>query len=303
MTDVVGIGLSCVDLIIAIDGFPQEDSKKAAEELFQQGGGPCSTALVTLCMLGAETRYIGTIGSDSFAAYMRNELEGYGVDISNLNTIPSSTSTLAVVLVNKQKATRTIVWKKGNVPSPTEQQINLDILNGAKVLHLDGHHVDASKYAALYARRNGIKVSLDAGNLFDRIDELVCLTDFLVTSEDFALKSTGEQDSNKAAVALYKKYNPEVVVITCGSKGGVCFDGKNLDSYPAYSIKVVDSTGAGDVFHGAFIYGYLQHWDWLKICNFASAVSALKCTKLGGRTGIPTISEVYRFINDRGLNI
>lgn len=297
MAAVVGIGLSCVDLLITLPEYPREDTKTPAETLLQQGGGPVATALVALSKLGERVSYLGTIADDSFSEMMLKEFKAYGVDTGELRVKPNTTSTLAVVLINKSRSTRTIVWKRGTLPPVSPEDISADLIKKAKVLHLDGHHVDAALFGAKIARESGGIVCLDAGNLFPRIEELVAITDLLITSEEFALAFSGEKDPQTAGERLFNSYRPELVTITQGERGGIFFNGKEWGVYPSFPVQAEDTTGAGDVFHGAFIYGYLKEWPIKRITRFASAVSALKCTCRGGRAGIPSLSEVNAFLD------
>jgi sulfofructose kinase len=299
MADVVGIGASLFDTIMVVGAYPQEDTKQRAELMLQQCGGPVATALVAAARLGAHGSYLGTLADDFFAAAMEAEFKTYGVDVSHVVKKPGSASPSSIIIVARNRASRTIVWEKGTVPAPLPSEIPEAEVRQAKVLHLDGNHRDAALSAARIARKNGVKVSLDAGSQYPGIAAVVAVTDFLVTSEEFALNFTKRTDPKAAAEAIYRQYQPEIIIVTQGKRGGFYYNGKEFKEYPAYQVAVVDTTGAGDVFHGAFVYGYLQGWDWGRITRFASAVSALKCTRPGGRTGIPSLNEVEEFIAAR----
>ena len=166
-------------------------------------------------------------------------------------------------------------------------------------MHLDGHHLTAAIKAATIARENGVKVSLDAGGAYPGIEKLLPLVDFLIPSEEFARKVTGQDDVRKAASILFKQYGPEFVIITQGSKGGLIYDGKDYSSYRAFEVDAVDTNGAGDVFHGAFVAAYVKGMDIMNATNFASAVAAIKCTKIGAREGAPTYEETMDFLKTR----
>ena len=131
---------------------------------------------------------------------------------------------------------------------------------------------------------------------------LLPFVDFLIPSEEFALKFTGLTDAGKAAEELYHSYKPEFVIITQGSKGGFIYDGKTFTDYPAYKVDAVDSNGAGDVFHGAFVAAYVKGMNTVQSAYFASAVSALKCTKVGARLGVPGYDETIQFLRRNGYN-
>jgi sulfofructose kinase len=298
MADVVGIGASLFDTIMVVDHYPKEDTKQCAEMMLQQCGGPVATALVTASRLGAFVSYLGTMADDFFAAAMEAEFRAYGVSVNGVVKKQGSTSPSSIIITAKTSASRTIVWEKGTLPSPLPMEIPPAEVRKAKVLHLDGNHREAALYAAGIARESGVKVSLDAGSLYPGIAAVVAVADFVVASEEFALRFTQETDPRAAAAAIYQKYRPELVTVTQGNQGGFYYNGTAFQDYPAYRVTVADTTGAGDVFHGAFIYGYLQGWDWGRVTRFASAVSALKCTRLGGRTGIPGLKEVLEFLTE-----
>jgi sulfofructose kinase len=296
MADVVGIGASLFDTIMVVGDYPQEDTKQCAKMMLQQCGGPVATALVAAARLGAAAAYLGTLADDFFAAAMEAEFRTYGVDLGGVVRKKGSTSPSSIIITAKNSASRTIVWEKGTLPSPLPAEIPEAEVRKAKVLHLDGNHRDAALYAAGIARADGVKVSLDAGSLYPGIAALVAVTDFLVASEEFVVKFTNQTDPKTAAAAIYREYRPEIITVTQGNQGGFYYDGANFNVYPAYRVAVADTTGAGDVFHGAFVYGYLQGWGWDRVTRFASAVSALKCTRPGGRTGIPALNEVEEFM-------
>jgi len=300
--DVVGIGATVYDTVMVTEKFPEEDTKQQAVKTIIQGGGPCATALVACSKLGVSAEYLGTIGNDDFGKYMLDDFKRYGVGTENIIVKDGCISFHSFVLLNNSKSTRTIVWNKGTVPAPLETEININSVKNAKVLHLDGHQLDAAIYAAKIAKENNVKVSLDAGGVYPGIERLLPFVDFLIPSEEFALKFTGLTDAGKAAEELYHSYKPEFVIITQGSKGGFIYDGKTFTDYPAYKVDAVDSNGAGDVFHGAFVAAYVKGMNTVQSAYFASAVSALKCTKVGARLGVPGYDETIQFLRRNGYN-
>ena len=168
---------------------------------------------------------------------------------------------------------------------------------------IDGNEMSAAVEACKIARENGTKVLYDAGGLYENIADLLALTDILIPSEEFAIGHTGEKTAEDAAKKLYETYKPEVVVVTQGKKGGIIFDGNEVKEYPAFLVEAVDSNGSGDVFHGAFAFAVSSGYNYYKACVFSSAVSALKCTKLGARKGVPSFDETINFLKERGVNV
>lgn len=300
---VVGIGSTVYDTLMVIDSFPVEDTKIEGVETKVQGGGPCATALVAAQKLGMFSAYMGTIGDDPFGHFMLDDLNSWGVDTSCVKIVPDTISFHAVVLLNQHTKSRTCVWNRGNVPQPKASDLYEDILSQAKVLHLDGHMLEAAVYAAKLCQSKGVKVSYDAGGTYPNVERLMPHVDWLIPSEEFALKFTGTETGEEAARLLYETYNPELVVITQGVRGGILLDEKGMRRYESFSVDVVDSNGSGDTFHGAFIAGKLYGLDNDKACCYASAAAAIKCTRLGARSGMPTDEECRSFLKARGIEI
>ncbi len=300
MSDIVGIGATVYDTLMVTEGYPVEDTKMQASKIMIQGGGPCATALVASSKLGVRSEYLGTVGDDMYGAFMLEDFNIYGVGTDNIRVKRGYISFNSFVILNIVSSSRTCIWNKGTIPDLKPEEINKDAIKGARVLHLDGHQLEAAIVAARFARDHGVKVSLDAGGVYPGIEKLLPLVDFLIPSEEFALKVSGETDANSAAYALFRQYKPEFVIVTRGSEGGLVFDGKNYRQYQSFKVEAVDTNGAGDVFHGAFIAGYVKDMDILKAAHFASAAAALKCTKVGARLGVPSYSETVEFLRRNG---
>lgn len=305
MSKVVGIGAALLDLLAQVDSFPIEDTKKQAISVRFQGGGPCATALVALQKLDVETQYIGAVGDDMPGAYIIDEFNRYGVDTSLVSIVPAESSSTAVVLSAIASSTRTVVWAAGSAPAPQWSPAIEAALDAADILHLDGNHLSFAIEAAQYMHSKNKLVSHDAGGLYPNIEDLLPHIDILIPSEEFACGLSGHSDIVKAALYLQERYCPKVLVITQGKKGGVYYDRDHgvVDSYPAFAVEVVDTNGAGDVFHGAFLAATLKGLAIEDACVFASAVSALKCTVFGAREGIPSISDTLRFLEERGVSV
>lgn len=300
---VVGIGSTVYDTLIVVDHFPQEDTKMQGLETKVQGGGPCATALVAAQKLGVPAAYMGTVGDDPFGRFMLDDFEKWGVDTQSVRQVPGMVSFHAVVLLNQQTASRTCVWSRGTVPPPEKLELDEDVLRHAKVLHLDGHMLDAAVYAAQKCREWGVKVSHDAGGVYPGIEKLLPYVDYLIPSEEFALKITGKATAEEAARCLYDTYHPELVVLTQGVRGGILLDEKGLRRYNSYQVEVKDSNGCGDTFHGAFVAGKIHGLSNDDACRYASAAAAIKCTRLGARYGMPSDSECRAFLAERGVTL
>lgn len=300
MSDIVGIGATVYDTLMVTEGFPIEDTKLQAAKTIIQGGGPCATALVAAGRLGVSSEYIGTVGNDIYGTYMLEDFKKHGVGTENIIVKNDCVSFHSFVIINNKNSSRTCIWNKGTIPPLLSDEINAAAIKNAKVLHLDGHHLDAAIKGASIAKENNVKVSFDAGGVYPVIEKLLPLVDFLIPSEEFAMEITGQANAKNAAAELFKQYKPEIVVVTQGSKGGFIFSGKEYTNYKSFKVAAVDSNGAGDVFHGAFIAGYVKGMNVIRAVQFASAAAALKCTKVGARIGIPTYEETINYLRENG---
>ena len=303
MCEVIGIGSAVYDMLMLVDKYPLEDTKKQSTQTHIQSGGPCSTGLAVIGKLGLDCAYMGTLAEDSFGLTLLKDFEKYHICTDYIRVVKDCESFHAVVIINPNYSTRTCVWNKGSVPPPAVEDINLQALKKARYLYLDGHQFDAALYAARKAREYGVKVVLDAGTWFPAIQELVALTDILIPSEEFALRYSGESTAEDAARSIYEQHKPEILVITQGKFGGLIFDGEKFERYQAFEVAVVDTNGAGDVFHGAFVAAHARGFGTLDCARFASAVSAIKCQHLGARESLPTFEEALDFLSERGINI
>ena len=298
MSEIVGVGACVYDTLIVADSFPTEDTKLIARSVMQSGGGPCGTGLVAAAKLGGKCGYIGVLSEDSGGKFLFNDFKKYNVETSNIK-IEEGGSFSSYVLINEPNYTRTCIVYRGDLPSLCLNEKQKNAIKDAKILMVDGNELSAAIEAAKVAKKSGTKVLYDAGGLYKGVENLLPYADILIPSEEFALGFTGEKDVEAAAKKLYTLYNPDVIVITQGKEGGICFDGNQFKKYNAFTVSVVDSNGAGDVFHGAFAFAQVKGFDYYKSCVFSSATSALKCTKLGARAGTPTYSELLNFKEER----
>lgn len=297
MDDVIGIGVPYFDVLCLSDALPAEDTKAKAERIVFQGGGPCATAMVTVARLGHKAAFWGVVGDDAAGRHMLEEFEKYGVSTDETRVAAGAASGVCIVLVAENTRSRTCLYTKSDIFREPET-LNYERLEQARLLHLDGNWLEVAISAAKFAKSKGVPVSLDAGSVYAGIEALLPLVDILITSESFATEITNREGVCEAAVELRRRYDPPVLVITRGEKGGViCPPGsQRCIPYPVFSVEAVDTNGAGDVFHGAFIAAYLEGADVKRACVFASAASALKCTGFGARASIPTHEAVENFL-------
>jgi sulfofructose kinase len=294
--EIVGLGYCGQDHLCLLPYIPVDDKVEIIQSL-SQGGGPAATAIYAAQRLGGATAFVGAVGDDEQGQAILDGLKNAGVDVGAVRIRKNSASPAAFCWIGKSSGKRSIAWTRGDVKPLAPHEIDVALIAGAKVLHLDGHHTEAAIHAAKTARANGVTVSIDAGTMLPNIANLVELADIVIASEKFAEKFTCEKSAETAVRRLYKG-NCRFAAVTLGSAGCVGFDGKTILHQESFKVDIVDTTGAGDVFHGAFAYKYVNGGNWCECMRFATAVAALKCTKFGGRTGIPTLVEVKRFLQE-----
>ena len=191
------------------------------------------------------------------------------------------------------------MFNKDGLPVFSLSQAQKQAIADSKVLLVDGNELENAIEGAKIAKINGTKVVYDAGGLYNGVERLLPYADILIPSEEFSLGHSGKDNANDAAIWLYEKYSPEVVVITQGKRGGIIYDGKEIREYPALPAEVVDSNGAGDVFHGGFAYAVSHGINGYDACIFSSGTSALKCTKVGSRDATPTHEELIKYLKEQ----
>lgn len=292
--DVIGLGFSSLDTIGLVPHLPRLDQGTPLLDLTRQGGGPVAQALVTLARLGARAGFIGRVGDDEAGLAMRHGLDAEGVDVSRLQTEPAATSPQCIILVDQPTGKRSICCTTGSVAAISDD-VDVAYACAGSYLHLDGYSPAAALVAARSARVAGVTVCLDAGGPGRHLHDLVPVTDVLIAAESF-VRAFASDGTLETGARQLMAMGPAIVVVTRGERGSYIRTADQELVTPAFSVPVVDTTGAGDVFHGGFLYGLLQGWELARTARFAAAAAALKCTKLGGRAGIPRLLEVEAFL-------
>ncbi len=303
MSKIVGIGANVCDILITVPDYPNEDTKLKADTIVQSGGGPCATGLVAASKLGLDCAYIGVLTDDGAGKFLISDLEKYGVSTDCVDVRSGYTSFSSFVLLSQESKSRTCVFHRGTIPEWNLNDKQKNAVKNAEILMIDGNEMKATLQAVEIAKENGTKVLYDAGGLYEGVEKLLPYADILIPSEEFSLGHTGATTAEQAAKILFEKYSPKVVVVTQGKHGGIIYDGENIKSYPAFLVDAVDTNGSGDVFHGAFAFCVALGYNYYDACVFSSAVSALKCTKIGARNSVPTYEQTVEFLKERGINV
>ncbi len=258
-----------------------------------QSGGAVGTALATVAALGGKARYFGRLSDDEFGSIILRGLKAFGVDVSPVLIEPGKVSPAAFILVDERTGRRLTRFTRGSTAPIDPGELPRDLLDDAKILLVDGRTPAAHIAAAERAKALGVSVLLDARSLGPGMGELLDLSDIVIGNERFAAEFSHSSDMKRSLVEL-TKMGPKIAVLTLGEEGAIALENETLVRQPALPIEVYDTTGASEVFRGAFIYGTLQDWPIDRCLPFANAAAALNCRHLGGVGGIPSLTEIIR---------
>jgi len=290
MLDLLCIGHASYDISMATATHPGPDEKLFADSMMLSGGGPAANAAVCVARLGGKAGFCGYLGNDLFGNLHLCELESEGVDISLVQRGPYP-SPVSQILA-KPNGTRSLVNYKGDTSWLAADAVSISA--PPKVMLFDGHEPLLSVHLCHWAAEQGIPTVLDAGSLHHGTEELAGMVDYLVASEKFARQWCKTEDMTRALDELAAI--SENVVITLGERGLIWVRERERGMLPAFKVEAIDSTGAGDAFHGAFAFGLAQNMPWCELLSFASAAGALTCTKLGARPALPDMDEVKELL-------
>lgn len=291
------LGITVLDQVFRVPTLPTHGGKFVAHSYFEVGGGPAATAAVAISKLGAKSEFIGRVGYDGVAETMTKELNRHGVGTQHIARIPESKSSFSAVLVDDEGERMIINYQDGTLSSSPDWLESIDFSKFSTLL-CDVRWREGALHALHQARKHNIPSVLDADMTPEDISELVKLADHVVFSQPGLMKLSGESDPTKG---LHKasQITSGVVYVTLGRDGCMWLENGKIRHASAFAIDVVDTTGAGDVFHGAFALAVAEHQATEDAIRFASAVAALKCTQLGGRDGIPDRQQVINFLNNQ----
>jgi len=295
--DCIGLGITPADLLFEVRGYPKPGAKINATGLTVQGGGPVPNAMVTMARLGMTTAVICAVGDDIMGRFVIDELRREKVDTSLIITKKQS-SAVAAGWVEQGSGRRTIALDLKIRIAPRD--IKLKEFPNTRVVHLDGRDMPACMKLARWARRNEVIVSFDVGSMRNDVTEILPLVDHLVCAEDFALPYTRTRLA-RAAIDRLRKICDGTIVITSGTRGSCGFSEEvGFVRQRAFKVNTVDTTGAGDTYHGAYLTGLLQGMNLEQRMAFASAAAALKCAGSGARTAIPNRHRVRQLLKRGG---
>jgi sugar/nucleoside kinase (ribokinase family) len=296
--DLVGLGQNSIDYLLSVPAHPARNSKLRVDRFVQQPGGQVATALVTCARLGWRTRYVGTFGDDEAGNRSRESLVRDGVDVSAAVTIRGAKNRVAVILAHTGSGDRTILWYRDPLLGLTE--VPTGIATSGRLLLVDAEDIGAATTAAAAARRAGVPTIVDVDDVQPGTHELLARIDAIIAAEDFPVALTGHPQLGRALEMIELEYRPRLVCVTLGEKGSLTRCGGHELRTPAAAVECIDSTGAGDVFRGAFAAACLR-WpdgDLEQVLAYANTAAALSCRAIGARGGLPQASELDRVLGE-----
>jgi len=292
--DLAGVGLNAIDTLIPLVHFPSRGSKTEYTNASILPGGQAATTVIACQTWGLSTRYVGKLGDDDAGNLHRREFARAGVD-AHLITVPNAASPQSLILVD-EGGERTVLCRRDERLLLQPADLDREWIVNARALHVDGFETAAATQAASWARSAGVPVIADLDETYAGVDELIANVDYLVVSRDFPTRLTGERNLEQALRTAKKRFGCALTAATLGEDGVLAWDGNQFYWSAAYRVPVVDTTGAGDIFHAGFIYGLLQYWPLDRQLDFACAAAALNCTCSGARGGIGSVEAIEKLM-------
>ena len=295
----IGVGHLCVDILGQMPHYPSENTSNRMLASDIQAGGGASQAAVAYSRLGGASGFIGYLGEDDHGDFLYNGLVEERVDVQYLQR-KKGISSFSFACVSSENASRTLFNYHQKLPSLDFNDQIISYMKNSRFIHVDTTHHENALNAATVARSLGIPVTMDASSMVKDNEKNLLLAksaDYFISNSNYPCRLM-EDENRERALKQIAQWGQKVVMATLGERGSMAVIDQEIVYFPAYKIKAVDTTGAGDVFHGAFVRALDLGYDLYETVRFASAVSAIKCMSLGGRTGIPDLNTTLRFIEE-----
>jgi sulfofructose kinase len=289
--DLVGVGLNATDTLLLVPKYPEHGGKIAFEREIMSPGGQVATALAACGKLGLRTKYIGAVGDDERGRIQMSSLQEAGLNLDDVEIRAGCPNQSAYIVIDQSTGERTIFWHRPECLAIDPSHITPEKITCARMLHVDGHDTPAVARATRIARDHGIPVSVDVDNIYPGFDHVLSCVDYVVGSTEFPARWTAESDPFRALERIQNEYQMRVAAMTLGPYGALAREDGRFVYSPGFVVNCVDTTGAGDVFHGAFCYSVLKGATVRDALEFSNAMAALNCTQLGARGGIASAGE------------
>lgn len=295
--DVVGIGCNSVDHVYRLPASPKADSPTAKLRISSYStmcGGQMATAMAACASFGLSTAYVGCAGHDHNGRLIRAELEQRGVDVSHVMTRECA-NRFAVITVDETTGERIVLWDRDERLNLEKREIDPRLIASARVIHVDDEDQEAAIAAATIARSAGVPCTSDIDRITDRTQDLIAAVSMPIFAQHVLPAITGESDVERA-LRVVRRTHEGTLCATVGASGAVLLVGDECIAEPAFAVKAVDTTGAGDVFRAAFIYSLLKDDSPRDMLRFANAAAAVSCARAGAMASVPSIEDVRKLM-------
>ena len=295
--DVIGIGATSVDYVYRLPTRPEAEgphSKIRISSHTVSCGGQMATALAACATLGLRSKFAGVIGSDDNGTRVQEALVARGVDVADA-VVHHGPNQFAVILVDERTGERMVLWSRDDSIALGADELRPDLLLSARIVHVDDVDQKAAIEVATLARAAGAIVTSDIDRVTDRTEELVAAVSIPILAEHVPAALTGEPEIGRALRILHERHGT-LMCVTLGRSGSMIVDGGRVHYAPAFPVDAVDTTGAGDVFRGAFIYCLLHEDPPPALLRFANAAAAVSCTRRGAMNAVPSLEDVRRML-------
>ena len=293
--DLVGVGLNATDTLIPLSTFPERGSKVEYRTSSIMPGGQVATAVVACQTWGLLTRYVGKLGDDAAAKLHREAFARAGTE-AQLVTVAGGVSPQSLILVDGG-GERTVLCRRDERLALQPEDLNRDWIENARALLVDGYDTAAATLAASWAHAAGIPVIADLDELYPGVEALIENIDYLIVSRDFPCRLMADKNLERALRRMQDRFGCKLTAATLGPDGVLAWNGTQFQHSPAYRVPVLDTTGAGDIFHAGFIYGLLQGWPLERQLDFSCAAAAMNCMGTGARGGIQPIQAIEELMS------
>jgi sugar/nucleoside kinase (ribokinase family) len=283
--------------VCRVDALPEFGGKANVSEYAELPGGQVATAALAAAGLGLQAAYVGAVGDDADGQVVLEPLRAGGVDVSGVKRVAGARTQLALIVVERAGGERIVLWHRDPALALRPSDLRREAIESARALHLDAGDPEMAAWAAGVAREAGVPVFLDVDTPSPDLGPLLDRVDFPIVPRGFA-ESLGEDRSLRGALMRLGAHGGRAAVVTLGAAGALARCGEEFIESPAYSVEAIDTTGAGDVFRGAFVWAVLQGWDVATVLDAANAAAAMSCRALGAQGGLPSREELEAFLKD-----
>jgi len=295
--DVIGVGANSVDYVNRLPAYPEPQGPFSKMRIREQAvccGGQTATALASCASLGLRARYVGATGTDGNGKRIREELARREIDASDavIRDVPNQ---FAIILVDEQSGERIVLWDRDERLRLRPREVVQEAIAAARLVHVDDVDQPAAIMAARFGREAALPVTSDIDRITDLTADLIAAVTIPIFAEHVPGGLTGINDLEEALRKIRETHDG-LLIVTCGAKGAIALDRDRIVRSPGFAVTAVDTTGAGDVFRGGFIFALLRGWKTAEALQFANAAAAISCTRLGAMEGAPTLAQVEALI-------